>query len=422
MKQMLQISDTQLKKDYENSFLKRLGQIMHTELNAKNKIKAINTWAIPILTYTFGILKWSPTDLEAMNRKIRTTFTKFRIHHCHSALERLYLPRYEGGRGLINLTNLHNKQIIKYRDFFHKKISPFFDQAKASDDNYTPLNLSNHSFVPPKVHSIQDQKRDLLEGVKKGKYPSTLYDNPNVDKKLSTSYLTSGYLMPETEGFIHAIQDQVMKTRNYIKHIMKQNIENEMCRLCNVVTESIQHLSSGCKVLAPREYLNRHNLVANIIHQELIKKIVKNTRTTTPYYKYKPATVEENSNYKILWDMSIHTEHNLLSNRPDILFINKTQKKAMIIDIKVPLDDNIHLAYTEKIMKYEDLKQQLKNMYQLHETSVLPIVISTNGLVHTNTEYNLRKLNIDNPQTVIRKAQKSVILSTTSIIRKVLNE
>uniref|UniRef100_A0A8D8TSD9 Uncharacterized protein n=1 Tax=Cacopsylla melanoneura TaxID=428564 RepID=A0A8D8TSD9_9HEMI len=203
---------------------------------------------------------------------------------------------------------------------------------------------------------------------------------------------------------------------------MKLNVENEMCRLCNLVTESIQHLSSGCKVLAPREYLSRHNLVGNIIHQELLKKIVNSNRATIPYYKYKPNVVEENDRYKLLWDMSIHTEHNLLRKRPDMLFIDKEEKRGMIIHVKIPLDDNIHLAYTEKVMKYEDLKQQIKNMYQLDEVCVIPIIISTNGFIHKNTDYNVKKLNIKNSQNIIKKAQMSVILSTTSIIRKVLNE
>ncbi|KAI5739678.1 hypothetical protein M8J77_022047 [Diaphorina citri] len=257
--------------------------------------------------------------------------------------------------------------------------------------------------------------------------------------------------MPETEGFIHAIQDQVMKTRNYIKYIMKQDVENEMCRLCNQITESIQHLTSGCKVLAPKEYLNRHNLVANIIHQELAKNITSSNKTCVPYYKYKPTTVLENGEFKLLWDMSVQTEHNLLSNRPDILFINKKEKKAAIIDVKIPMDDNIHIAYTEKLMKYDDLKRQMKNMHQLDEVTrggysgticpiyekpftsssdhepplevtVLPIIITTNGLVHKYTKINIEKLNIKNPSAIIKKAQMSVILSTTSIVRKVLNE
>jgi hypothetical protein len=35
----------------------------------KNKIKAINTYATPVLTFSFGIVKWTSTDLENLQIK-----------------------------------------------------------------------------------------------------------------------------------------------------------------------------------------------------------------------------------------------------------------------------------------------------------------------------------------------------------------
>lgn len=40
-----------------HNFRHRLNTILKSNLNAKNVIKAINTYAIPILTYSFGIIK-----------------------------------------------------------------------------------------------------------------------------------------------------------------------------------------------------------------------------------------------------------------------------------------------------------------------------------------------------------------------------
>jgi len=31
-------------------------------------IIALNTWAVPVLTYSFGIIKWTDTDLEGCYR------------------------------------------------------------------------------------------------------------------------------------------------------------------------------------------------------------------------------------------------------------------------------------------------------------------------------------------------------------------
>ncbi|KAI5729148.1 hypothetical protein M8J77_026088 [Diaphorina citri] len=141
-------------------------------------------------------------------------------------------------------------------------------------------------------------------------------DMSEATRSAEQSTLTDGYLMPETEGFIHAIQDQVMKTRNYIRHIMKVQIDSDLCRLCNQITESIQHLSGGCSVLAPKEYTNRHNLVGNIIHQELLKKVTSSNKTCIPHYLYKPAPVIENENIKICWDISMQTETNIINTGP----------------------------------------------------------------------------------------------------------
>ncbi|KAI5725889.1 hypothetical protein M8J77_021331 [Diaphorina citri] len=334
---------------------------------------------------------------------------------------------------------------------------------------------------------MEQLKSDLQNVVMKGKFPKSLYNDPNVHKNLSKSYLTDGYLMPETEGFIHAIQDQVMKTRNNIRHIMKVQIDSDLCRLCNQITESIQHLSGGCSILALKEYTNRHNLVGNIIHQELLKKASSSNKTCIPHYLYTPAPVIENENIKICWDISMQTETNIINNRPDIVYVDKTTNSISIIDITIPLDDNINTAYSNKIAKYEDLRRQLKNIYNrvvqplrtrgpqetkveswraaklkiqltggafytgfcglsraaemnsraacgpwaagwttliynINNVFIFPIVITTNGLVHKNTFSNLEKNKIKNARNVVKKCQKSVIISTTGIIRRVLAE
>lgn len=103
IQQNLNINESDIKKHFSNMFIKRVKMIMNTELYAKYKVLAINTWAIPVIGYTFGIVNWSATDLKDLNRKVRTTMTKFRSHHPHSAVERIYLPRSKGGRGLIDI-------------------------------------------------------------------------------------------------------------------------------------------------------------------------------------------------------------------------------------------------------------------------------------------------------------------------------
>ena len=44
---------------------------------------------------------------------------------------------------------------------------------------------------------------------------------PDVDKMASNARLKAGQLFPETTGILIAIQDRIISTNNYTKHILK---------------------------------------------------------------------------------------------------------------------------------------------------------------------------------------------------------
>jgi hypothetical protein len=100
--------------------MQRTRSILKTKLNGKNTIKAINTYAIPVLTSSFGIVKWTPTDLENLQIRTRTLLTRCRIHHPHAAKEGLTLPRHAGGRGMADITRLRDKQVKLLQTYFLK--------------------------------------------------------------------------------------------------------------------------------------------------------------------------------------------------------------------------------------------------------------------------------------------------------------
>ena len=112
-------------------------------MNGAATIKAVNTYAVPVLTYSFGVVKWCYTDLEALQRKMRTILTKYRYHHPKAAIERTVMPRREGGRGMTDIINLHDRQLMKMREYFHTKrrSSRLVEAVVQTDDGLTPLNL-----------------------------------------------------------------------------------------------------------------------------------------------------------------------------------------------------------------------------------------------------------------------------------------
>jgi hypothetical protein len=58
-------------------YLNRTKSILKTKLNEKNTIKAINTCATPVLTLGFGIVKWTPADLENLQTKTSALLTRY---------------------------------------------------------------------------------------------------------------------------------------------------------------------------------------------------------------------------------------------------------------------------------------------------------------------------------------------------------
>jgi len=126
---------------------------------------------------------------------------------------------------------------------------------------------------------------------------------------------------------IIAIRDQVILTRNYKKYILKQADIDELCRRCGKESETIQHITAACEQLAATEYEKRHDGLAKIIHHKQAEA-AELIDDKSPYYKYTPANVLENENFKLYWNRSILTDKTVPFNRPDVTFMNKKTKNT----------------------------------------------------------------------------------------------
>jgi len=69
--QAKQIKHARMKQKLGEEYLNHTKIILKAKLNGKNMIKAINTYATPVLTFSFGIVKWTHTDLENLQTKMR---------------------------------------------------------------------------------------------------------------------------------------------------------------------------------------------------------------------------------------------------------------------------------------------------------------------------------------------------------------
>ena len=59
----------------------RVKMVLRTELYGRNKVLAINGLALPVLTYSFGVIHWRTTDLQQLDRRTRKLLTMHGVHH-----------------------------------------------------------------------------------------------------------------------------------------------------------------------------------------------------------------------------------------------------------------------------------------------------------------------------------------------------
>ena len=64
---------------------------------------AINEYANPVIAYTFGIVNWTEQDIKDADILVRKSLNMHRMFEIRGDVDRLYIPRHMGGRGLISI-------------------------------------------------------------------------------------------------------------------------------------------------------------------------------------------------------------------------------------------------------------------------------------------------------------------------------
>ena len=96
------LKEKEMKALVSKEYKGRLKFVLKTKLSGRNKIMAVNIWAVAILRYSAGGIDWKSEELKELDRKTRKTMSLYGALHPKSDVDRLYLSRQKGGRGLIS--------------------------------------------------------------------------------------------------------------------------------------------------------------------------------------------------------------------------------------------------------------------------------------------------------------------------------
>ena len=94
-------SEEKMKLNVSKEYIRRFRKVLNSKLNGTNLVRGVNTWAISLLRYSAAFVSWLKSELEAISGNNRKLFTIYGALYTKSDVDRLYIPRRKGGRGLI---------------------------------------------------------------------------------------------------------------------------------------------------------------------------------------------------------------------------------------------------------------------------------------------------------------------------------
>ena len=119
----------------------------------------------------------------------------------------------------------------------------------------------------------------------------------------------------------------------------------------------------------------------------------------------------EDDDVKLIWDINIQCDNVIEARRSHL-------KSCVIIDVAIPGDCRIREKEIKKIEKYQNLKRELKRLWSLKKVEVVPVIVGALGGISKGFTGRMDTLCIKLNVGVV---QKSVLLGTAKILRKVLD-
>lgn len=184
-----------------------------------------------------------------------------------------------------------------------------------------------------------------------------------------SDYLWKSYIYNLPKGvmkfMLNAFLD-TLPTKNNLSRWGKRL--NTKCSLCGN-KETLQHVLNNCKLMLDQgRYTWRHNSV--------LRKILDTLKDTC------------DASWKIYCDLAgankiagttIPPDILPTQQRPDIVLVNASSKSAIVIELTVPFECNIHSAHDRKMNKYAGLKEDLQE--QGYDAKLLCIEVGSRGFI-----------------------------------------
>ena len=72
-----QFLEEKMKLNVSKEHIRRLRKVLKPKLNSGSLVRGVNTWVVSQIIYSAAFLSWRKSELQAIDRKIRTFFTMY---------------------------------------------------------------------------------------------------------------------------------------------------------------------------------------------------------------------------------------------------------------------------------------------------------------------------------------------------------
>ena len=129
------------------------------------------------------------------------------------------------------------------------------------------------------------------------------------------------------------------------------------------------------------------------------------------WYEHCPEGVVDDDDVKLIRYINIQCDNVMEARRPDLILVDKKAKSCVIIDVAIPGDCRIREKEIKKIGKYP-------RFWSVKKVEVVPVVVGALGCISKGFSGWMDTLGI---KLNVGMVQKSVLLGTARILRKVLD-
>ena len=113
---------------------------------------------MPVVQYSFNIINWTLKDLRRIDTKIRKLLTCYKMYHPKTDKDRLYLPRSEGGKSLIQTELTYKTTTIGLHKYLQTTKDRMIELVRKYENSKKPYSIAKESRKYMRESNIEEQE------------------------------------------------------------------------------------------------------------------------------------------------------------------------------------------------------------------------------------------------------------------------